>query len=83
MRVRCEVVGRSLTLGRSTINVGERVWLDTDNAQHRQALDRGFVRRLDVGTAAVDAAPVNRMVEGAATKSKGKPGPKPKAGRTA
>ena len=81
MRVKCEVVGRSLTLGRPTINVGERVWLDTDDPMHRQALDRGFVRRVE--TAAVAAAPVNRMIEGAQTKGKGKPGPKPRAGKAA
>lgn len=93
MRVRVEVVGRTLYLPPS-YPVGERLFLDTNDPRHKQVLESGWVRRLDpvapakVQTAALNAAPAHKMVSetDTATKStqsapqpvKGKPGPKPK-----
>lgn len=77
MRVLVEVVGQALNLRGPQYGVGERLFLDTANLQHREALDRRWVRRLDthansepadIAVAAVDAPHEDRMVSAAPNK---------------
>lgn len=69
MRVCTEVFGRPLFMAGARYNVGERVLMDPDKAQHAEALESGWVRRVpapDPGTASVaapEAPPAHKMME--------------------
>lgn len=72
MRVLVEVVDRPLDLRGPIYHVGERLFLDTNNPQHREVLDTpGWVRRLTPHlpeAAALSEPPVDRMVASSVTR---------------
>ena len=57
-----EVVGRDLNLRGPRYRVGERLFLDPTNPQHREAIDNGWVRPVAPATAAPVAPPVDKMI---------------------
>lgn len=77
MRVLVTVTGRPLDLRGARYHVGERLFLDTKNAQHRMVLGApGWVERMPTRrpqSAALDEPPVDRMVSAAVTRQATQP----------
>ena len=71
MKVAVQVTGHPLQIGGARYNVGERLWLDPTNEQHREIIDHGWVRRLDepgpppATARVVDAPTADKMVHAA------------------